>query len=221
MMSGKANAISQVSIEGTHSGQPSAGTRRAGQHLAAKAEILAAAWELVAAQGLAGLSMRNLGERVGMRAQSVYSYFASKDNLYDAMFRQGNEEFLAMTKAALADDSVGDLDRLSALAHGYVSFCVSNPVRFQLMFQRTIPGFNPSSASYAVAIESLGQMQAALASAGITEPAAVDLSTAMFTGLASQQLANDPGGDRWERLTDQAVALLIREFAPHLLHMTT
>ena len=43
--------------------------------------------------------MRDLGEAVGMRAQSVYSYFPSKDAIYDAMFRQGYEEFLAWMAA--------------------------------------------------------------------------------------------------------------------------
>ena len=57
-------------------------------------EIVAAAWEQVREHGLAGLSMRDLGARVGMRAQSLYSYFASKHEIYDAMFAQGNQEFL-------------------------------------------------------------------------------------------------------------------------------
>ncbi len=39
----------------------------------------------------------------------------------------------------------------------------------------------------------------------------------MFTGLTSQQIANDPGGDRWERLVDRAVAMLLADLAPHLL----
>jgi hypothetical protein len=37
----------------------------------------------------------------------------------------------------------------------------------------------------------------------------VDLWTAVATGLVSQQLANDPGGDRWVRLIDRAVAMLL------------
>jgi hypothetical protein len=45
----------------------------------------------------------------------------------------------------------------------------------------------------------------ALAEAGVTDQADVDLWTAVLTGLASQQVANDPGGDRWLRLVDAAV----------------
>ncbi len=46
-----------------------------------------------------------------------------------------------------------------------------------------------------------------MAACGITNPAAVDLFTAIGTGLADQQLSNDPGGDRWIRLIDDAVEM--------------
>ena len=42
---------------------------------------------------------------------------------------------------------------------------------------------------------------------GITDPAALDLWTAVNTGLTDQQISNDPGGDRWLRLIDTAVDL--------------
>ena len=48
--------------------------RRAERNLASRREILDAAWEAARADGLAGLSMRDLGSRVGMRAQSLYVY---------------------------------------------------------------------------------------------------------------------------------------------------
>jgi hypothetical protein len=33
---------------------------------------------------------------------------------------------------------------------------------------------------------------------------AVDLWTAIGTGLTDQQISNDPGGDRWIKLSDEA-----------------
>src|SRR6187431_598126 len=67
-------------------------------------EIVAAAWELVREHGLASLSMRDLGERVGMKAQSLYSYFASKNDIYDAMFREGQVAFAAAMAMPEDDD---------------------------------------------------------------------------------------------------------------------
>jgi hypothetical protein len=35
------------------------------------------------------------------------------------------------------------------------------------------------------------------------------LFTALLSGLADQQIANDPGGDRWLRLVDSAVDMYL------------
>jgi AcrR family transcriptional regulator len=77
----------------TVSGKPN-NDRKARRRQETSDEIVAAAWEQVREHGLAGLSMRDLGARVGMRAQSLYSYFASKHEIYDAMFARGNQELL-------------------------------------------------------------------------------------------------------------------------------
>jgi AcrR family transcriptional regulator len=189
--------------------------RRAARRQETKAEIVAAAWELVREQGLAGLNMRDLGRRVGMKAQSLYSYFGSKAEIYDAMFLEGSLAF-----AATVDETgpLGDGDprrHVRDAARRFFVFCVEEPVRYQLLFQRTIPGFEPSEESYAVAVASYERMAASMAAIGVTDPAAIDLWTAVLTGLTDQQLSNDPGGDRWERLVDRAVDMVLREIAPY------
>src|SRR5947208_4483704 len=73
--------------------------RRAERREATRAEILDAAWELVRAEGLATLSLRELAAKVGMRAPSLYSYFDSKHAIYDAMFAEGNLELLRRIEA--------------------------------------------------------------------------------------------------------------------------
>jgi len=47
--------------------------------------VIAAALALVDADGLAGLSTRKLGERLGVEAMSIYHYFPSKQHLLDAL----------------------------------------------------------------------------------------------------------------------------------------
>lgn len=177
-------------------------------------EIVTAAWEQVRELGLAGLSMRDLGERVGMRAQSLYSYFGSKHEIYDAMFLQGNEAFLATMQALPTSDDPADVRAVSrAAAHAFFDFCVSDPVRYGLLFQRTIPDFVPSARSYAVAREVLDLAVERFAAVGVSQ-AGVDLWTAVMAGLVAQQLANDPGGDRWAVLVDDAVDMLLAAILP-------
>lgn len=186
--------------------------RRAARHVATRDEIVRAAWDVVREQGLAGLTMRDLGARVGMTAQSLYTYFSSKHDIYDAMFAEGQRSFLDWM--ADVPDDPDPVVVATFAAQRYFHFCTDDPVRFQLMFQRTIPGFEPSEESFALALEAYGQMAARLASFGITEQTARDLWTAVMTGLASQQIANDPGGSRWEACIADAVAMLLAYTAP-------
>lgn len=191
--------------------------RRSERRQATQAEIVEAAWELVREHGLAGLSLRDLGQRVGMRAQSLYSYFASKNDIYDAMFLEGYQAF-ADRIAQIAADGANQSDPLRtvrASSHAFVEFCTADPVRHQLLFQRTIPDFEPSAESWSVAVQVYEQMRAGLSEIGVDDQATLDLWTATMTGLTDQQISNDPGGTRWVQLVDRAVDMLLREVAEH------
>jgi AcrR family transcriptional regulator len=180
--------------------------RRAERHAATRAEILDAAWAQVRANGLAALSLRDLARSVGMRAPSLYSYFDSKNAIYDAMYAQGAQQFVDEQKAAMPmpDDP---LEALMAIVHFFVEFCASDVARYQLLFQRTIPGFEPSPASFKISQDNLAELGDLLGRCGVSDPETLDLFTALGTGLADQQLSNDPGGDRWIRLIDEAVEM--------------
>ncbi len=199
------------------------GDRKSVRRQETKDEIVAAAWDLVREQGLAGLAMRDLGERVGMRAQSIYSYFASKHEIYDAMFLAGYRAFADWMDEGV-DDELLATDPVAAVkrgSHRFFEFCTSDPVRYQLLFQRTIPGFEPSSDSYAVAVDAYEQYRKRFLAVGVRDQASFDLWTAISTGLTDQQISNDPGGDRWERLVDRAVDMFLADAAPTLATSTT
>jgi AcrR family transcriptional regulator len=168
-------------------------------------EILDAAWRLCREHGLPGLSLRDLASRVGMRAPSLYSYFDSKEAIYDAMFADSQRELLE-TMAFLGDGVPTRAD-FHAGARAFFDFCTADPLRYQLMFQRVVPGFTPSEESYALAVQVIEQFDSRLRSLGVVEPRSRDLWTALLTGLTDQQISNDPGGDRWGRLLREAVDL--------------
>ena len=77
----------------------------------------------------------------------------------------------------------------------------------QLLFERTIPGFEPSPSSYAFAQEFLAFNTDLLVAAGVTSPADVDIFTALVGGLFTQQQTNEPGGDRWIRHLDAVLEM--------------
>jgi AcrR family transcriptional regulator len=179
-------------------------------------EILDAAWELARDQGLAGLTMRDLGARVGMRAQSLYSYFPSKHAIYDAMFTQGNRELLRRYRAMDSEDGIrrDPETRLRRTAQIHLQFCAEDVVRHQLLHQRPIPGFKPSAESYDIAVEVLALVRGVLHDCGLTSDRALDMWTALTGGLAAQQNANEPGGTRWLRLADEATDMFLHHFRP-------
>lgn len=181
--------------------------RKTRRHLATKAEVVAAAWEIAATEGVGGITMRDLAERVGLKAPSLYEYFPSKNAVYDAMFVDGWRGFREVLAAA---PRRGDLRGiLLAVSEHLARFWVDQPARFSLLCQRPIPGFEPSPQAYAEATAVLDDIAAEMASHGLIDPRAIDLFIAMVTGLVSQQIANDPTGDRWLRLHGWVVDMFL------------
>jgi AcrR family transcriptional regulator len=185
--------------------------RRRARHAATRQEIVEAAWRLARERGLAGWSLRDVADAVGMRPPSLYVYFGSKNDLYDALFADGNAQLLERAEAATAVTARGlpPAEVLLAAARMFVDFCAEDPARHQLMFLRAVPGFEPSETSYALARRALDQLASVLADAGAGAPEQIDLWTALVSGLATQQASNDPGGDRWRRLVPAAVDMFL------------
>ncbi len=155
--------------------------------------------------------MRDLGSRVGMRAQSLYVYYPSKHAIFDAMFAAANQEILDRVSAVpVTGDPVGLLRQYT---HVFLQFCNEDSVRYQLLYQRPIPGFEPSAESYALAGKGLEIIRRCLRACGVTSSRAFDAWTAIIGGFAAQQNANEPGGKRWLRLTDELTDMYLSRYA--------
>ena len=171
-----------------------------------------AAWDAVREQGLAGLSMRDLAGRAGITTPTVYAYFGAKNDIYDALFAEAAAEFAAHMN--VPDETTDPRSTLGAAARRFVAFCTEDVARYQLLFQRTIPGFEPSPESYSYAMAALEGSRQRLAGIGITTARHLDLWTALITGVVDQQISNDPGGQRWIRLIDEAVDMFLAHCRP-------
>jgi AcrR family transcriptional regulator len=182
--------------------------RRRVRHEATKREILDAAWRMVRSDGLNALTLRGLARAMDMEPQSLYTYFSSKRAVYDHLFADGNRELLArFEKIEVSDDP---FTTLRSIARLFVTFVAEDEARYELLFVRSIPNFEPSPESYAVALEVVSKGRAALTAAGLSDEADFDLWTALVAGLAGQQLSNDPHGDRYIRLIDDAVEMFTK-----------
>jgi AcrR family transcriptional regulator len=184
--------------------------RRARGREATRQEILQAAWSLAREKGPAALTLRDLAKAVDMRAPSLYSYFRSKHAIYDAMFADGNRRVWQYLQQQPVESD--PRQRIKTWVRAFARFCSADSALYQLLFQRSIPGFEPSRESMELANHSLEWERAALADAGVHDPAGSDMLTAIISGLIGQQTANDPGGDRWIRLCDDAVQMFFDYF---------
>lgn len=171
--------------------------RRQARHVAMRAQLVEAAWDLAREHGLAGVSQRMLADRVGLAQPSLYSYFASKNDMYDAMFCDGNEQLVRFMESL--DLPADPREALLIACEKLVEWSTADAVRYQLLFQRTLPGFVPSEASYAMARRFYEGHRRRLEAAGVTGQPMMDVFVALQAGLMEAQLANEPGGDRWQR----------------------
>lgn len=161
------------------------------------ARILAAAREIMRAEGVAALSMQELARRLDLRAPSLYNYFSSKTDLYDALFRLGitlfSEHIAAATQAARTWQ-----EELRLNIEAYMTFALANPDLYQLCFERPVPGFVPSAESLQVSFAAL--QQGYDRAAGILPQMDTDLDARQLAdliitimhGLTALHLANEP-----------------------------
>ncbi len=171
------------------------------------AAIVEAAWQLARDHGIAGVSLHALARAVGMRQPSLYAYFDSKLALYDAMFADGNRRLLERLDAMrLPREPRAALKKFMTT---FVAFALEDPARYELLFERHVPGFVPSPESYLLAEDVLGRVYTLIRAAGVTEQGDIDCIVAMVAGLMEAQLSNDPGGSRWTRHLNRLVDLYV------------
>ena len=195
---------------------PASPDRRGRRHVAKRARIIEEAWSLSRRDGLAGISLRDLADNVDLRQPSLYAYFESKLDLYDLMFQDGQRQLL---DRCVAREPLEDArEELVAIVEDLIRFSSEDTVRHQLLFQRTIPGFEPSEAAMEPARRFVELMTERLRAAGAHEQSDVDLFSAIVSGLAHQQVANDPGGDRWIVLARRVVEMVLADIDRRSTH---
>jgi len=207
---------------GTGNRRPDRRTRHREQ---TRSEILDHALQIMAEDGVAGLSMARLARAMDIRPPSLYKYYPSLLAVYDALFRRGQLANLQ----ALREGMRGAAPGLDAVARGMEAagrWAVANPVLAQLLFWRPVPGYQPSAEAFAPAGQIVDLLRSALADAaarGQVHPdaatdAGMELLSIMHFGVISQHLANDADRDwdhgRYTRRHREILSLFIKAYPP-------
>jgi AcrR family transcriptional regulator len=188
-------------------------------------EILEIAVDVMAQEGVAGLSLSAVARRMGIQPPSLYKYFPSKLALYDELFKRGGREVLAAFRAATAQAEPG-WRALTAGIEAVMRLSLDHQVIAQLLSWRPVPGFEPSTEAFAPSVELIAeirrQLQVAADRGEVHQAAASEEGEALFSvlvaGVMSQQLANQPGASwdqgRFTRLTPQVLQLFQSAYSP-------
>lgn len=131
-------------------------------HHSSRVALLNAGREILAEEGLTGLSLRAITRRVGISAAASYRYFADREHLLAAIATSGVWELTADLEMADKTSS----SPLSAQASAYVRFALKNPALYKLIFGPEKFGFYPElesalATSYAVLATRIAKILAA------------------------------------------------------------
>lgn len=182
-------------------------------------DILEIAREMMKRDGVGALSFNAIARKLGIKPPSLYTYFDSKNAIYDALFERGFTIFsekIRNHRGTTFEQILADIFTI------YMTFAYENPDLFQLMFQRPIPDFTPSEKSMAVSLKALSDAQKEIRelfedegiNPGIPPEKALDIIIAMMHGLASLHMANHPklpiGEGRFGQVIDHASKVFLK-----------
>jgi AcrR family transcriptional regulator len=105
---------------------------------AVTASILTAARDLFVAEGYQSVSIRKIAERIEYSHAAIYSYFASKDDIFLALAEEGFHRLDAKVRAA--SDPSDPLENIRKCWWAFYEFSQEQPAYFELMFvDRSVP----------------------------------------------------------------------------------
>jgi len=199
-------------------GRTQAKRKRAYHHGDLRSALIDASLEVIGREGIDGLTIRRVSERVGVTPGAAYHHFQSKKHLMAAAAERGFAELLS--EQTEADRAAGPhpLGRLEALGRVYIRYALGHPAHYRVMFgehTRQLDMGDPAPSGRQVWALLL-EVSRACADAAEAQIDATDLARtawATVSGVVSlileREVAPDPSAADVTRLTDMAMAVLI------------
>jgi AcrR family transcriptional regulator len=110
----------------------------------AAAEIKKVALELMAAGGPDAITLRAIAREMGMTANAIYGYFATRDDLVTTLINDVSTALAdALDTAWAATSAEEPATRIRAWANAFRNWSLGNPQGFRLIFGDPVPGYHP------------------------------------------------------------------------------
>ncbi|QYC39480.1 Transcriptional regulator, TetR family [Nonomuraea coxensis DSM 45129] len=143
---------------------------RAG-HDELRSHLLDVAVNLLETDGPESLTMRRIAAEAGCTTTVIYTMFGNREGLAEALYLEGFERFRRFLESV--PQRRDPLEHLFALGPAYREACLAEPGYYSLMFERAIPGFEPSERARTLARAALNILDRVIAdciSAGYLAP---------------------------------------------------
>jgi AcrR family transcriptional regulator len=114
-----------------------------------KEACIQAAREVIAEQGVEGLSMRDVARRLEISHQAPYRHFPNRDHLLVEIMRRCFEDFAQFIDEKSKDETN---DELRGMGEAYLTYASLKPLEYRLMFATPWPepAAHPDLVKYAV-----------------------------------------------------------------------
>ncbi len=111
-------------------------------HVNLRNTLIETSLKLIEEQGVAGLTLREIGARSGVSRTAAYRHFTNKDDLLGAICDAGFDRFVEVLSAARIDGEPAFPARLARMGLAYVRFSAEHPAHYEVMFgsRRQKPG---------------------------------------------------------------------------------
>lgn len=150
--------------------------------------------------GVEGLTLREVGARLGVSRTALYRHFVDKSSLLAAVARDGFQRFTADLRAAW-DAQPGSGQGFERMGVAYVHFAVANPSHYRVMFgdYRHLCSKDPelqadAAAAFQVLLDAIVTLQAAGALRDDAPQAMAQFIWAIVHGVAMLAINGQLGG---------------------------
>jgi len=151
-----------------------------------KNALIQAGSEILAVEGLSGLTLRKVARQAGVSHADPYAHFTDKEALIAAISTEGYQRLYARLQAAVDSYPRAPAHQLVAAAWAYLQFALQETAYFRLSLsgalekEKDYPAFVAiSKESFALVVQIVGACQAA----GVLRPGPTDLAAVSVWSL--------------------------------------
>jgi len=99
-----------------------------------KESLIETALEMIETEGLDGITLREIGQRLGTSRSAIYRHFTNKEALMKQVILAGFNKLNKLVEPIYYSDELDILERFHLMGITYITFATDNPHLYRLLF---------------------------------------------------------------------------------------